>query len=193
MFEDFDLVELLEPGQQGNFKLEEFIIDPNNVRAMLDGIPPGRYIKLMQDKELVMSNTPMELRTNWTFCSKAHGDVLIGGLGLGLILLEIQNKPNVNSITVVEKYEDVITLVGDQLPLNDKVNIVHDDIFTYKPKADYDCIYLDIWNYINRDVYKEEMNPLKKRYRKYLKATMESPNRFIACWAENEARNNRKL
>lgn len=193
MFKDFDLVELLQPGQQRSFKLEEFVINPHNLSAMLDGIPPGRYIRLTQDGDVVMSNTPMELRTNWSFCKKAHGDVLIGGLGIGLILLEIQSKPNINTITVVEKYQEVIELVGKQLPLSSKVNIINDDIFTYKPEQKYDCIYLDIWNYINSDIYDKEMKPLKRRYSKFLKPKIDCPDRFIGCWAENEAKNNRKL
>ena len=40
-----------------------------------------------------MSNTYMERWTNMNFCDYAHGDVLIGGLGIGLIILAIQDNP----------------------------------------------------------------------------------------------------
>ena len=37
------------------------------------------------------------------FCCYAHGDMLIGGLGIGMIILAIQDNPEVKSITVIEK------------------------------------------------------------------------------------------
>mgnify|MGYP000786328328 FL=1 len=42
-----------------------------------------------------MSDTPMEKETNRDFVHNAHGNVLIGGLGIGLIILAIQNKEDV--------------------------------------------------------------------------------------------------
>ena len=43
------------------------------------------------------------------------------------------------------------------------------------------------------DVYNEEMKPLKNKYRRYLKLKKESPNRFISCWAEKQAKNDLRL
>lgn len=48
-------------------------------------ISPGKYVKLIISGELVMSDTPYEMNTNQKFVDKAHGNVLIGGLGIELL------------------------------------------------------------------------------------------------------------
>jgi spermidine synthase len=133
-------------------------------------------------------------RTNSRFIWNANGDVFIAGLGIGLIVLAIQDKEEVKSITILEKYPEVIELVGKQLPLNNKVKILQGDVFEYNfPKGTkFDTIYFDIWNYVNSDVY-EEMKALKKKYRKYKQFTTKNPNVYMACWAEYEAKNDRRL
>ena len=190
-----NMVELLSPTENGDFKLENFRIENGNLSAILQGINPGNYIRLMHNGEVVMSDTYMEKRTNSGFCMNAYGDVLIGGLGIGMIIMAIQDNENVKSITVLEKYQEVIDMITPQLPFNDKVNIICADVFDWKPKKGqkFDCIYMDIWNYVNSDVYQEEMKPLKKKYGHYLKNKEESPNRFNECWAEWQAKNNRRL
>ena len=139
-----------------------------------------------------MSETPMEQRTNRNFICDAYGDVLIGGLGIGMIILAIQDEPEIKSITVIESNKNVIDAILPQLPINDKVQVINSDVFTYKPKQKFDCIYMDIWAYVNRDVYKE-MVKLKRRYGHYLKSAEESPKRFNKCWAEWYAKNERRL
>lgn len=147
----------------------------------------------MHRGEVVMSNTDMEKRTNSSFVTNAHGNVLIGGLGIGLILLAIQDKEEVKQIMVVEKHKEVIELVGSQLPLNEKVKIVNADVFDYKPTQKYNTIYMDIWNYINCDVYQMEMKPLISRYRRYLVPKSEDENRYIDCWCKHQAKNDMRI
>lgn len=189
------MASVLIPKEQGEFKIEHFDISGNEFHALLSGIPSGKYVRLMHNGQVVMSNTPMEIRTNSWFCHHANGDVLIGGLGLGMIVLAIQDNPNIQSITVLEKYKDVIDIVASQLPFNKKVQIIHADVFDWKPDKSkrFDCIYMDIWNYINSDVYNKEMKPLKRKWGHYLKSKSVSPNRFNCCWAEWEAKNNARL
>lgn len=188
-----DMTEILKDGKVGDFELSHYEIGQNDLYAMLHGIPSGKFVRLMHRGEVVMSNTDMEKRTNSSFVINAHGNVLIGGLGIGLILLAIQDKEEVKQITVVEKYKEVIELVGNQLPLNSKVHIVHDDVFGYKPLFKYNIIYMDIWNYINSDVYNNEMKPLISRYRRYLVPKSEDENRYIDCWCKYQAKNNRRI
>ena len=188
------MTEILKDGNVGDFKLEHYEIKENNFYAIVRmGIPVGRYIRLIQGSECVMSDTPMEKRTNREFVANAHGNVLIGGLGIGLILLAIQDKEDVEQITVVEKNKEVIELVGSQLPLNSKVHIVNDDVFEYKPLSKYNTIYMDIWNYINEDVYNEQMKPLISRYRRYLVPKSEDENRYIDCWCKRQAKNGERI
>lgn len=189
-----DMTEILKDGNVGDFKLEHYEIKESDFYARVRiGIPVGRYIRLIHGSECVMSDTPMEKRTNREFVANAHGNVLIGGLGIGLILLAIQDKEDVKQITVVEKNKEVIELVGSQLPLNSKVNIVNDDVFEYKPLLKYNTIYMDIWNYINEDVYNEQMKPLISRYRRYLISKSEDENRYIDCWCKRQAKNGERI
>lgn len=185
---------ILKDGIVGDFELQHYEISDNNFYATIRcGIPPGRYIRLINGCNCVMSDTPMEKETNRDFVRNAHGNVLIGGLGIGLIILAIQDKEDVNHITVVEKNSEVIELVGKQLPLNPKVNIINDDVFEYKPLFKYNTIYMDIWNYINEDVYKEQMKPLISRYRRYLVPKTEDENGFIDCWCKKQAKNGERI
>lgn len=188
-----DMAEILKDGKVGDFELSHYEIGQNDWYAMLHGIPSGKFVRLMHKGEVVMSNTDMEKRTNSSFMINAHGNVLIGGLGIGLILLAIQDKEEVKQITVVEKNKEVIELVGGQLPLNSKVHIVHDDVFEYKPLFKYNTIYMDIWNYINSDVYNNEMKPLISRYRRCLVPKSEDENRYIDCWCKYQAKNNKRI
>lgn len=190
-----EMASILKPCSKGKFKLDIFEIDHNNWVAHIQGISCGRYARLKFKGECIMSDTDMEKRTNEYFVHHAHGDVLIGGLGIGLVLLAIQDKADVHSITVIEKYPEVIEIVGSQLQLNEKVKIICDDVYTWEPENDcrYDCIYMDIWGYINSDIYEQRMKPIKAKYNRYLKPKTESPNRFNKCWAEYEAKNGIRL
>ncbi len=134
---------------------------------------------------IIMSDTEMERRTNRWFVRQANGHVLIGGLGLGMILLAIQDKPEIESITVIELEQEIIDLVSPQLPLNDKVTILCDDILTWKPPADmkYDTIYFDIWNAICEDNY-DDMVLLNRRYGR--KLNRDNPACYMSSWRYDE-------
>lgn len=91
----------------------------------------------------IMNNSDEEKGLNLEVVHKARGDVLIAGLGIGLIVLPIMNKEDVTSIDVVEKHQEVIDLIKPQLPLNGKVNVIHQDIIKFIPTGKYDIIYFD--------------------------------------------------
>lgn len=186
---------LLEERQNGAWKLEKFTIERNNLAAMIQGVIPGTYIKLTHNGEYVMADTSMEKRTNMDFYCNAYGDVLIGGLGIGMIVLAIQDKPEVKSITVIEKYSEVIDMVAPQLDFNEKVKIICADVFEWKPEngVKYDVSYMDIWNWVNEDVYEKEMKPLKRKYARFLRSKSENQNRYNKCWAEYQAKTGRRL
>lgn len=189
-----DLYELLPEMECDSFALSKFE-GCNSFRCY---IPPGRYVRLVRKisgkraTSVIMSNTPMEQRTCASVVQRAYGDVLIGGFGLGMIVLAMQDKPNVSSITVIENNKEIIDNIAAILPLNNKVTVIHDDVYEWKPQrgGKYDTIWLDIWDNINSDIYKEEMIPLKNKYRRYLS---KSSQHWIKCWAELEARYDRLL
>lgn len=129
-------------------------------------IRPGRYCKLIVDGVLMMSDTPHEQMTNAAAVQNANGDVLIAGLGLGMILVPILRKPTVTSVTVIEKNSDVIALIEPRMPERNKLTIINTDIFQWKPKgpnARWDFIYFDIWPEITGDNY-PEMKTLHRRF-----------------------------
>ena len=57
------------------------------------------------------------------------GHVLCAGLGLGLIVHALSENPRVKQITVIEREQDVINLVGPQLPRGNKIKILHGDFW----------------------------------------------------------------
>lgn len=188
-----NMTEILQERQIGIAKIEKY--HASGIAAMIQGITEGDYVSLKLNGSLVMSNTPMEKRTNSEFVFNATGDVLIGGLGIGLIIMPLLEKNEVKSITVLEKYQDVIDCVLPQLKPYDKKNklkVICADCFEWKTKNKYDTIYLDIWAYINKDVYNEEMKPLKRKFRKFLSEDGKI-NKRIGVWAERQARYEKRL
>lgn len=151
--------------ENGIAKLQGFSIAASqcrmhNLQAMFSGnawtsVSTGDYVKLYVNGCLMMSDTDMEKSTNCDFVANAHGDVMIAGLGIGLILHNLEPKVKtgeVKSITVYEKYQDVIDLIApyyQHLPLTIKCV----DILEYKPPKGetYDTIYFDIWPSISTD------------------------------------------
>lgn len=69
-----------------------------------------------------------------------------------MIIMAIQSKDTVKSITVVEKYKEVIDLVASQLPFNDKVRIINADVFEWKPERGQ-C-YLCLYGYMELDQFR---------------------------------------
>lgn len=74
---------------------------------------------------------------------QAYGDVLISGLGFGILPLWICNKPEVKSVTVIEISQDIIELFTSLNTVPDKMNIINKDILSFTTKEKYDCLLLD--------------------------------------------------
>jgi spermidine synthase len=146
-------------------------------------VPPGKYAKLLVNGRLWMSDTRMERTTNWEIVYKAHGNVLIAGLGLGMILHPLLKKKDVTHITVVEKHADVIALIQPTLK-SKKITIVHGDIFTWRPEkgTKFDAIYFDIWADHTLNSF-EEMRTLHKAFRAY-----RAPDAWVESWRRRELR-----
>ena len=148
------------------------------------------YIRLVKKKDgsgIMMSDTPMERNTNRNFLQKANGDVVIFGLGLGLIVFPLLDDENVKSITIVELYQDLIDIVQPKIEAKDKQNkvrIVQGDCFTYEfPKeTKFDTIYFDIWINICGDNY-DEQKKLERKFRKHL--NKDNQNKFMDSWMKD--------
>ena len=152
------------------------------------------YVRLVKKGDgIMMSDTPMERNTNEAFIQKANGDVIIFGLGLGLVILPLLNKQEVTSILVVELYQDLIDIVEPILKkydFEDKLTIVQGDCFDFHnrmPKErKFDCVYGDIWISISSDNY-EEMKILTKNWKNRI--NRQNQNSFIDHWMKKYLQN----
>ena len=152
------------------------------------------YVRLVKKGEgVMMSDTPMERNTNEAFIQRANGDVIIFGLGLGLVILPLLNKKEVTSILVVELYQDLIDIVEPVLKkydFEDKLTIVQGDCFEFHnrmPKErKFDCVYGDIWISIDTDNY-EEMKILTKNWKNRI--NRENQHSFIDHWMKKHLQN----
>jgi hypothetical protein len=177
-------------GVCGNWRVETFEVTERqagfaNLRAALghrlEAVNAGSYKRLMRGQTVVMSNTPMEVRTHRELIWRAQGAVLINGLGLGMALTAILAKPSVTEVTVIERSPEVLALVGPSFSADPRVTLVEGDAFTYQPPRGkrYDCVWHDIWDYVMRSNL-PEMTTLHRRYGRR--------TRWQESWAREECR-----
>lgn len=75
---------------------------------------------------------------------QAYGDVVLSGLGFGLLALWISSKPEVTSVRVYEKNEDIISLFKFNNPLA-PIAVIHQDINEVSTSCD--CLFLDHYEF----------------------------------------------
>lgn len=185
----------IKEGEKGNWKLSKFTVteaeaNMHRLRCLINNYPEraisaGTYWRLTEGGCLYMTNTPAEIRDHVPFINKACGNVLIAGLGLGMVVQALLDQGNCEHITVVELSQDVIDLVGPSYN-NSRVEIVCCDIFKFKPQMHYDYAWFDIWP----DICGNNFPQMKKLHRKF--ATHVS-NRDSWCYKECRQRYKRDL
>ena len=167
-------------GKSGDYKIQKFEItqsgaDFYNLQCAIKGlyqmrVHPGEYTKLIETgKALWMADTYWERFSNCYPVVEAHGNVLINGLGLGLVTEAILRKEEVKKLIVNEISEEVIKLVAPYLPKDDRLTINCADAYTWHPNGmRFNTIWHDIWSGYNEDTYKESKK-LHYRYAHWLK------------------------
>ena len=139
---------------------------------------------VLEDGNEWMTLTPVDLDTCEDAIAAAHGRVVTFGLGLGYYAYMTARKPEVESVTVVEKSEDVIklfeTYIQPQLECADKIRIVNEDAFLYAKHTmsseKFDYAFVDTW----RDA--SDGAPMYER----MKALEHlSPDTEFSYWIEN--------
>lgn len=176
-------------GTSGDVRVERFEITEEQVkRSMINPrdahrmyTPAGTYTRLMKGRTLWMSDTRAERHDHVDFLRAAKyagngAQILVSGLGLGMVLGPLLTFQNVVSVDVIEIDEDVITLVGPHLTEIAEANgvelrIAHGDAFD-GPKAvgldskgasrRWDVAYHDIWANYSTDTYHEHANMRRK-------------------------------
>lgn len=196
-FKDLCLIYPDEPMASKNYEIRKEILEQKDIDAFknLGGFLAKEYgdyfvageqhVQLIKRGEgVMMSDHPSETMSNQDFINHAYGDVLIFGLGLGMIIFPFLQDKDVSSITVVEFDEGVIDMVGSIIKEHDyfnKVKIVHGDAFTYHEKlpnnTKFDTVYFDIWIRIDEKAF-GEMEQLHDLYRKFLR----SPLSYMNSW-----------
>ena len=161
-------------GQSGPWSIEKFTVSKSDaefdrIRAMVSGryVPEGTYTKLSRGRCVIMSDTPDEIRDHIGPIYEAEhagGNVLINGLGLGMVTSAILKFEKVDKVTVVEKSEDVISLVAPHIA-HPKLEVVNADAFEYKPPKGirYSVVWHDIWDNLCADNL-PEMSKLHRKY-----------------------------
>jgi len=197
------MVEIIPPGKKNNWRVEHFGLSEeeahmlavrdiaNPERLTKEWTPPGMYARLMCDHTVWMTDTNTERTTHQYWMGQAHGHVMVGGLGLGMCVCGLLEKPEVTEVTVVELHQEVIDLVKPHLNkvaqrYKKPLYILYGDVNIYQPNAVFDCIWLDIWPTICADNL-DQMDMLIERYDKYLRCGSAGPYcSWVKCWSQDE-------
>jgi spermidine synthase len=146
-----------------------------------------KYITLLHinSNKAMMSNHESETKTNQKFLDSAKGDVLIFGLGIGLIVFPLLQDKDIKSITIIEIDGGLINMISPIIKEKDiysKVEIINCDAFEYHNliNKNYDTIYFDIWAIIDDNSF-DEMEKLDNLYKKNLKE-----GGWIDSWCSEE-------
>jgi hypothetical protein len=162
-------------GKKGPWQIDTFVVTEDeialhNLRCAINReryarMESGTFRRLKRGSTIVMTNTPMEVRTNREAFRMATGRVLINGLGLGMLLEGVLSKKEVTHVRVVEISQDLIDLVGPHFASDPRVEIICADAAEYKaPKGErFNYVWHDIWDYICSDNL-SEMTRLARRY-----------------------------
>jgi len=117
----------------------------------------------------IMQNSDAEYVEHQWLWDNATGDVLIGGLGVGMVNQALIDNPNVTSVTIVELEQDVVDLVWSHCSKDATFTLVVADFETWDPPtgSSFDTVWGDSWlvdNPITMDDYK---TVITNRYSQY--------------------------
>jgi len=138
-----------------------------------------------RSNECIMSSNLFERLTYQNFIDTAKGDVLIFGLGLGLIILPLLEDSEITSITVIDNSVDIIDNIGPIIKnydVNNKLTIILGDVFTYYQQLSeikFDIMFFDHRS-IASNTIRDDMKALKELYKNNIKETGQ-----IMYWCED--------
>ena len=164
-------------GEKGIWRIEKFTVTPEDEKLeMLRSVfssssrgrftPAGEYTRLMRGGAVVMSDTPDEINDIRVPIRRATGNILINGLGLGVLLNAVLMKSNVCHVTVIELSGDVIELVGTYYKklYGNRLEIINADALKFRSNGShYNLVWHDIWDNICED----NLPQMKTLHRKY--------------------------
>ncbi len=130
-----------------------------------------------------MAIKPNEIETMKVPIEKARGSVLVYGLGIGYFAYMVSQKESVESVTVVERDGDVISLfesyILPQFPNKAKIKVIKADAFDFAKermaKGKFDYVFTDLWHDVSDGV---------DLYVKMKKYEALCPNSHFEYWIE---------
>ena len=149
---------------------------------------PVRFPAIYEGNMPWMSVCPSEISSMEDAVGKAHGDVLVLGLGLGYYPFRILPLDRVRSVTVVERQEEILQLFDShllpQFPARGKLRIVRDDAYRFLGnvrRGAYTFCFADIWE-----------GPIDgaEAYRKLQPFVRALPETEFSYWIEDAIRDN---
>lgn len=167
-------------------------------------VSPGKYTRLTINDTLFMTDTGHERFSSLPLLDNARGNVLVSGLGLGMVLIPLLDNPDVETVTIVENNVDVVKAVLTPLAnfiskrygvktRSRNVSVSLGDVWTWNPYKEtvkegmkFDTIFHDIWATFGPELL-PEFRKLKRRYRKWL-----AKDGWMGCWAEETCRQLRR-
>jgi len=170
------------PGTSGPWVLEKVTIPERDYDPDADPRPdcfklrPGVYSSLRCGSTQFMTDLYDEWWTQRSAIVEARrrgGNVLITGLGLGLVVESILacGDAAVERVTIVERSPDVIRLVGPYLEEwhPERVEIVEGDAFEWEPPADrhFSVGWHDIWPDPHEPIAQVGADELEARFAPY--------------------------
>lgn len=186
--------DIIPEGKSGDYAVEHFTVSEQEadlylLRATYNfdylgrHFEKGDFCRLKMKDSLITSDGGGERWSTVEVCNRAMGNILIAGLGIGMMLCRIVPKPEVESVTVVEISPDVINLVEEHIreylgEASQKLEIVLGDIWEFVPAHKYNTMWFDIWGDYSGNTY-EETKRLHKRFQKYVDRS--SPP-FVDSW-----------
>ncbi len=113
-----------------------------------------------------MWDTPQEIKLQEDLAKKAFGDVLVAGYGLGILPKFLIKNPKVKSVTIAEKYKEIIEKMKKSEKINGKIII--SNFYDLPESQKFDCIIGDIWPDIDIKFLKDYVK-FKNKSQKLLK------------------------
>jgi len=126
----------------------------NNIDIIKD---KDSYVLYSQGKQENCLNikTNKEVKELYSSYDLGYGKILKSGLGFGILPLWLSQKPEVESIKIIEISQDVVDIFLESNTFPSNVTVEVGDIEEYKTDEKYDCILLDH--------YEKSPNQWKKR------------------------------
>jgi hypothetical protein len=119
---------------------------------------PNYWVVYKEADEVWMSTNRMERESHATHLGSAHGIVVVCGVGLGLFLYNVVQKPEVQRVFAVDVADSAITLVNQcaqthnwpdwqkvQFIQKDAMELTRADLSRFDCRKEPDFLYVDIW------------------------------------------------